>query len=78
MERGDYVIKLHVRHDKKELLEKFNDIPMLLNRKLSNSFTLDVYGSYMQAITQGKKMVSVVGSKGALIPIYISPFLSDK
>lgn len=78
LERGDYVIKLQIRHEKKDLLEKLTDIPMLLNRKLSNSLSLDVYSSYANAITQGKKMVSAAGTKGTSVPIYISPFLSDK
>lgn len=51
---------------------------MLLNRKLPNSVSLDVYNSYNQAVIAGKKLVSVAGQKTTSIPFYISPFCTDK
>lgn len=78
LEKGDFVIRLQVRHDKRDLLEKLMELPMLVSRKLANSINLDVYSSYCQAITQQKKIVPQIVAKDMSLPIYISPFLNEK
>ncbi|PSN55100.1 hypothetical protein C0J52_01886, partial [Blattella germanica] len=60
VEKGDYVLKLHVRHEKKDLLDKLVDQPLLLSQKLPAPVTLDVYASQTQATTNGKKMVGLL------------------
>ena len=35
LEKGDYVIRQHVRHDKTDLLEKLMDMPITIQAKLS-------------------------------------------
>ncbi|GLH08749.1 Tripeptidyl-peptidase 2 [Gryllus bimaculatus] len=78
LDKGDYVIKMHVRHEKKELLDKLTDQPMLLSQKLPNSLSLDVYASQTQATTGGKKMVGATLPPGHILPFYIAPLANDK
>lgn len=51
---------MHVRHDRRELLEKIIDLPMQLVQKLQNQISLDVYSSHHQAIIFGKKSSNFV------------------
>jgi len=78
VEKGDYVLKVHVRQEKKELLDRFTDTPMLVSSKLSSAASLDVYSSHSEAIVGGKKMSMVSGYPGKEIPIYIAPLASEK
>ncbi|KAJ8930438.1 hypothetical protein NQ314_016765 [Rhamnusium bicolor] len=50
LEKGDYSIRLQVRHDKKDYLEKINEAPLLLHQKLSSNIPMDLYLSYSQAL----------------------------
>ena len=54
LEKGDYVIRLQVRHERKELLERLKDLPMLISHKLSSSVTMDTYSHHSEALTAGK------------------------
>nr|XP_023026432.1 tripeptidyl-peptidase 2-like [Leptinotarsa decemlineata] len=79
LEKGDYSIKLQVRHDRKENLEKINEAPLLLSQKLNNSITMDVYLSYSQALIGGKKVgITNNSNPSVAIPLYIAPLASDK
>jgi tripeptidyl-peptidase-2 len=78
LEKGDYVIRLHVRHEKKEYLDKLSDVPLLLQQKLSNAINLDVYNSYLQAIVAGKKANVSHGLHSTVMPFYIAPLPADK
>ena len=79
LDKGDYVIRLHVRHERSDLLEKFTELPMTIISKLPQEIKLDIYASYNAAISCGKKMQPCSLSCGAVQPIYISkPQLSEK
>ena len=58
--KDDYVLKAHVRHEKKDVLDKIMDLPLSLGVKLASSVTLDYYLSFQQASTGGKKSNSFV------------------
>ncbi|XP_076661783.1 tripeptidyl-peptidase 2-like [Halictus rubicundus] len=77
LEKGDYTLKMHVRHEKKDLLDKLVDMPLLLSHKLSNPITLDVYANQSQAIIGGKKMVSGSIPSGHILPVYIAPMTNE-
>lgn len=77
LEKGDYILKMHVRHEKKDLLDRLTDMPLLLSQKLSNPISLDVYANQSQAITGGKKMLAASIPPGHIIPLYIAPMSNE-
>ncbi|CAG9759947.1 unnamed protein product [Ceutorhynchus assimilis] len=79
LEKGEYSIRLQVRHDKKDYLEKINEAPILLQQKLASAITMDVYLSYSQALIGGKKAGVMHNSNPhTVVPLYIAPLASDK
>ncbi|XP_015173140.1 PREDICTED: tripeptidyl-peptidase 2 isoform X4 [Polistes dominula] len=77
LEKGDYTIKMHVRHEKKELLDRLTEMPLLLSQKLNNPITLDVYASQTQALIGGKKMVAASIPPGHIFPLYVAPISNE-
>merc|ERR1719317_570300 len=45
LEKGDYTVRASVRHEKRELVDKFMDTPLLVSSKLSSPISLDIYSS---------------------------------
>ncbi|KAK9505195.1 hypothetical protein O3M35_009300 [Rhynocoris fuscipes] len=79
LEKGSYVIKMQVRHEKRDILDKLTDMPMLVRQKLANNISLDVYSTHSQAILQGKKLNYVTIPPGRYhYPIYVAPLHNDK
>ena len=78
LEKGDYVIKVQVRHERKDLLEKLKDTALLIQHKLSSSLSLDVFRDHAEAVIGGKKFNSVTLVKGANCPVYIGSLSDDK
>ncbi|KAK8720628.1 hypothetical protein OTU49_013196 [Cherax quadricarinatus] len=79
LEKGDYTIRLHVRHERPDLLEKLSDLPLTVLTKLAQEVKLDVYSSLNAAVTAGKKAQPVTLKAGTSQPVYLSaPSLSDK
>lgn len=77
MEKGDYVVRMQIRHEKKELLEKVSEAPMIVAFKLPASIALDTYASYKSAITGSKKCGTFSVCHGAR-PIYVAPLANEK
>lgn len=77
LEKGDYTIKLQIRHEKKDVLEKISEAVMLATFKLSSSISVDVYKSHNTAITGSKKVTNLQVVAGKCQPLYIAP-LSEK
>ncbi|XP_068626596.1 tripeptidyl-peptidase 2 [Battus philenor] len=78
LEKGDYVLRLNVRHDNRALLEKLQELPVVVQQRLPQPITLDVYCSQAQAITGGKKFTSASLASGTLLPLYFAPVAADK
>lgn len=78
LEKGDYVIKLQIRHEKKDLLEKLSDASMLVDFKLTTAQSLDFYSNFNQAVTQGKKLTAFSMSGNTSTALYIAPIMSEK
>ena len=68
---------MQVRHEKKELLDRLTEMPILLTQKLSSQVSLDVYASQSQAIIGGKKMVAASIPPGHILPLYIAPLANE-
>ena len=48
MEKEDYVLKVHVRSENKDVLDKLTDMPLLISFKLTSSYSVDMYSSFAQ------------------------------
>ncbi|KAJ8670647.1 hypothetical protein QAD02_001906 [Eretmocerus hayati] len=77
IEKGDYTLKMQLRHEKKEALDRLTDMPILLTQKLGSQVTLDVYASQSQALIGGKKMVAASIPPGHVLPLFIAPLLNE-
>jgi tripeptidyl-peptidase-2 len=78
LEKGDYTIRVQVRHEKREQLERIKDIPMLIHHKLASPLSLDVYSSHQNALVGGKKFAAKGLSKDVIMPVYVAALPEDK
>lgn len=70
---------MHVRQERRELLEKLIDMPIQLIQKLQNQISLDVYSSHHQATIFGKKSQNFAITPGSdLVMLYIGSLSNDK
>lgn len=69
------MVRLQVRHEKKELLEKVTETVMVATFKLVTPIPLDTYASYKSAITGAKKCSTL---QNCVRPIYIAPLVNEK
>ena len=46
VDKDDFVLRAHVRSERREVLEKMLDLPMMLTVKMSTPLTLDTYTSF--------------------------------
>lgn len=68
-----------MRHDRKDLLEKLQDMPMTLTQKLATPICMDIYSCVCQALTGGKKTNTISLHAGnAMCPLFIAPLTQDK
>ncbi|XP_076356359.1 tripeptidyl-peptidase II isoform X2 [Tachypleus tridentatus] len=78
LEKGDYTVKLQVRHEQRSLLEKITDMPLLVQSKLPSSLSLDIYADHSEALIGGKKFCTAILKPGATCPVFITPLPSEK
>jgi len=78
LEKGDYTCRVHVRHERREALEKIQDMSLLVSSKLPSAVSPDIYSSFTQASVCGKKCNTLNVSPGRSTPVYIAPLSSDK
>ena len=79
LDKGDYLIKLQVRHEKKELLEKVNETVMQASFKMTTALNLDLYKSFNTAIVgNNKKITSMPMVSSITKPVYIAPITAEK
>ncbi|KAL4702479.1 hypothetical protein ACJJTC_016429 [Scirpophaga incertulas] len=72
LEKGEYVLRLNVRHESRSLLEKLLELPVLLQQKLPVPLLLDVYGDHHQALIGGKKLTATTVLSDAPVPVYFA------
>ncbi|CAK1602567.1 unnamed protein product [Parnassius mnemosyne] len=78
LEKGEYVLRLNVRHDNRALLERLQELPVALQQRLPQPIALDVYCEHAQALTGGKKFTSASLASGNLLPLYFASVPADK
>lgn len=76
--KGEYTIRVQVRHEKKEPLEKLNEATLTAAIKLSNPLSLEVFGTYRSALLTDKKINSCTVPALRHIPFYVSPLSNEK
>eukprot|EP00058_Branchiostoma_floridae_P017807 XP_002603296.1 hypothetical protein BRAFLDRAFT_119705 [Branchiostoma floridae] len=78
LEKGDYTIKLQIRHETKDLLEKLKDVTFLVQYKLPSALSLDVYPSKSNALLGKAKFGTQRCGIGVMAPMFITPLPDDK
>ncbi|GFX42152.1 tripeptidyl-peptidase 2 [Trichonephila clavipes] len=78
VDKGEFTLKLQVRHEDSAQLEKLSDVPILISLKLQSNVTVDIYDKHSNALINGKKISSQVVSPGATVPIFFAPILTEK
>ena len=54
LQKGDYTIRLQLRHDDAALLDKMKDMPVVVERKLKEAVSVPVYATNRDAVKGGK------------------------
>ncbi|XP_022822336.1 tripeptidyl-peptidase 2 isoform X2 [Spodoptera litura] len=78
LEKGEYTLRLNVRHDSRALLDRLQDLPATIQQRLPAPIALDVYCSQPLALTGGKKYNSGSLASGNLLPLYFTTVPADK
>lgn len=78
LNKGDYIIRVQVRHEKKDLLEKLNEATLTASIKLATTVGLDIYPSYKAALLCEKKLTSCSIGSARTVPIYVAPMTNEK
>ncbi|XP_064541466.1 tripeptidyl-peptidase 2 [Drosophila montana] len=77
LEKGEYTVRLQVRHEKRELLEKISEANLIAAYKLANMLSFDFYDSYNQCIVSGRKITSAKVRETTKM-LYIAPIAQEK
>ncbi|XP_055927693.1 tripeptidyl-peptidase 2-like isoform X2 [Argiope bruennichi] len=78
VDKGDYTLKLQIRHEDSALLEKLSEVPLLISIKLSSNISIDIYDKHCNALINGKKINGQTVAPGSTVPIFLAPIPSDK
>ncbi|CAG9136289.1 unnamed protein product [Plutella xylostella] len=78
LDKGDYTLRLNVRHESKQVLELIAELAVLLQQRLPQPLTADLYCTRHEALTGGKKFNSATVPTGGILPLYLSSIPSDK
>ena len=70
---GKYSLRLSIRHDQRDSLEKLKTHPIRIDFALSKDVTFQVYPSLHAALSHGTKYSGGVSSTGSRTVVYISP-----
>ncbi|XP_060874087.1 tripeptidyl-peptidase 2-like [Metopolophium dirhodum] len=79
LDKGDYTIKMQVRHERRELLQNIIDLPIQVVQQLKNQINLDVYSSHHQATIFGEKSSCfIMTPNGDMCNLYIGSLSNDE
>lgn len=78
LDKGEYCIRLQIRHEKRDLLEKISEANMIALFKLPNSINLDVYDQYNQCVITGRKFNYCTVKQDCPKVLYVAPLAQEK
>ncbi|XP_065194194.1 tripeptidyl-peptidase 2-like isoform X1 [Sycon ciliatum] len=78
LEKGEYTLKLQVRHHNSQRLDILKDLPLSVATKLSNAISLDIYESQSDMLQSLQKFTSRIVPSGETIPLFLVGSSLDK
>lgn len=78
LDKGDYSLRLQIRHEKRDMLEKLKDHPISLYHRLPTPITLDTYLTHQNAIQATRKTTFFTLKGEDTASVFITPLPDDK
>ncbi|GIL53884.1 hypothetical protein Vafri_9378 [Volvox africanus] len=82
LKKGEVLLRLVLRHDSQELLDKLKTMPLVLKRSLEGGLAVPVYGSRRDAILaaggSGAPAGEMLLRAGDVAPLWLGPVPEDK
>lgn len=80
LDKGEYHIRLQIRHEKRDVLEKINEANMVALFKLPNNncLNLEIYDHYNQSVIMGRKFNFCTVKQDCPKVLYVSPLTQEK
>ena len=72
LSKGTYTVLFHVRHDESSELERLEDLPLCLDRRLSSSISLKIRSHPDQVMTGSGTYADRILRHGESAPLYIA------
>ena len=76
--KGDFTVRVLLRHDSPETLRKLESMPLVLDRKLESAVELDVYDRLNEIALSGKKATAKSLVAGESRPLFLAAAPDDK
>uniref|UniRef100_A0A915PW83 Tripeptidyl-peptidase 2 n=1 Tax=Setaria digitata TaxID=48799 RepID=A0A915PW83_9BILA len=79
LEKGEYRVRVQIRHEDASLLEKYRETVLILKLKLASAINLDCFPKYESAVKgEGKKFGTRRMKPGEIATVYVGPIPEDK
>lgn len=75
---GDFTIRVALRHTDATVLDKFRDLPLVVERKLDTPLSVPVYASLAEAVSGGEQVKEFTLCTDASAALYLGPPAEDK
>ncbi|CAG2111388.1 unnamed protein product, partial [Medioppia subpectinata] len=72
LEKGEYTVRMQIRHELVAQLDKLSDLSINVHQKLTPGASLSLYETYKNAITDGKKFNTHVLRPNCQKPVFVA------
>eukprot|EP00931_Biecheleriopsis_adriatica_P051346 TRINITY_DN29771_c0_g1_i1.p1 TRINITY_DN29771_c0_g1~~TRINITY_DN29771_c0_g1_i1.p1 ORF type:complete len:1260 (+),score=292.17 TRINITY_DN29771_c0_g1_i1:143-3781(+) len=76
--KGNYTVKLQIRHDDVALLERFKQMPLAFDKKLEKAIAVKAYPSFNQAIAAQGELEGAKVKGGTRLAVFFSLAVDEK